>query len=100
MKLFTRWLICSLLIIPIINAARGEDSFLDELRLNSLSNFPSTAAANNEPSFDAELPDDDSLSTRASSSIDRMTALEPDPQFDDPRLAIESEAEISTGRTA
>lgn len=98
MKLLARWLICSLLIIPITNAARAEDSFLDELRLNSLSNFPSTAAANNEPSFDAKQPKEDSWSNEASSAIDRMTALEPDPQFDDPRLAIESDDEINTGR--
>ena len=98
MKLFARWLIFSLLIIPINTAAHAEDSFLDELRLNTFSNFPSTDSANNEPSFDATLDDDAPLSIEDSSSIDRMTALEPDPQFDDPRLSIGSADETHTGR--
>ncbi len=98
MKLFARWLIFSLLIVPINASARAEDSFLDELRLNSFSNLPSNTSANNNPSYDTAQSDDDSLSIEESLSIDRMTALEPDPQFDDRRLATVREDETHTGR--
>ncbi len=98
MKLFARWLIFSLLIVPINATARAEDSFLDELRLNSFSNLPSNTSANNNPPYDTAQSFDDSMSTEESLSIDRMTALEPDPQFDDRSLATVREDETHTGR--
>lgn len=93
MNLLTRWLISSLLIIPITTArACAQNSFLDELRLKSYSELPAeaslteTSRADGSPFF---LPNDAS---------DRLSALEPDPQFDDPRIIAESDDELLAGR--
>jgi hypothetical protein len=99
MNPLTRWLISSLMIIPITTAtACAQGSFLDELRLKSYSNIPSTASVNNEPSFDTIRSHSHSWRDEGSTSIDRITALEPDPLFDDPRTIAESDDELLTGR--
>ena len=92
MNLFARWLILSLLIIPIATAkARAQGSFLDELRLKSYSDLPEesftkASRANGSPSF---LPNDPS---------DRLSALEPNAQFNDPRIIADGDDELLTHR--
>ena len=99
MNLFARWLILSLLIIPITaTSVCAQGSFLDKFRLNSFSDLSSTTSPSFEPSFDATFQDDDSFPSEASSFLDQMKELEPELQFDDPHISGDGEVETLTGR--
>ena len=99
MNLFARWLILSLLIIPITaTSVCAQGSFLDKFRLNSFSDLSSTTSPSFEPSFDATFQDDDSFQSEASSFLDQMKELEPELQFDDPHISGDGEVETLTGR--
>jgi len=105
MNLLTRWLLFSLLIIPITaGTACAQGSFLDDLRLKSYSNLSAATTSTSQSPIDAALseskavPEDRSSRFLRSESIDRISTLEPDPQFDDPRAVIDRDDESLTGR--
>ncbi len=92
MNLFARWLILSTLIIPIATAtARAQDSFLDELRLKSYSDLP-------EESFTEASPGNGSPSFQPNDPSDRLSALEPTAQLNDPRIIAGGDDELPTRR--
>lgn len=93
MNLFARWLILSTLIIPIATAkARAQDSFLDELRLKSYSDLP-------EESFTEASPGNGSPSFQPNDPSDRLSALEPNAQLNDPRMIAGGNDELPTRPT-
>ncbi len=99
MNLSARWLILSLLIIPITSTTLlAQGSFLDEFRVNSYSDRTSPISPNFEPSFDETFQDDNFVPTDDSSFIDRTLTIEPDSEFVDPHIATDREIEIINRR--